>query len=184
MLRLNELALPPEFALAFCSDAIQPSRVVGGLGSQRKIVPPTKPSAASFGQDSHRIEVCSIGCTDATASNKRIQFYQFQGTQREKKMSNKIVMIAGATCFALLAACDDTSTSSASAELTPAQQACLRDVANTTNNSQVVVLSSAFSEAGTQVTVGVGEDRAPWNCIAYSDGATAGIEFLGDEGAL
>ena len=74
-------------------------------------------------------------------------------------MTNKMVMIAGATCFALLAACDDTSTSSASAELTPAQQACLRDVANTTNNSQVVVLSSAFSEAGTQVTVGVGEDR-------------------------
>ncbi len=99
-------------------------------------------------------------------------------------MSNKMVMIAGATCFALLAACDETSTSSASAELTPAQQACLRDVASTTNNSQVVVLSSAFSEAGTQVTVGVGEDRAPWNCIAYSDGATAGIEFLGDEGAL
>ncbi|WP_170438537.1 hypothetical protein [Ruegeria arenilitoris] len=99
-------------------------------------------------------------------------------------MINKVMMISGAMCFVLLAACDDTSTSSASAELTPAQQACLRDVAKTTNNSQVVVLSSAFSEAGTQVTVGVGEDRAPWNCIAYSDGATAGIEFLGDEGAL
>ncbi len=83
-----------------------------------------------------------------------------------------------------VAACEDTGSSTASSELTPAQQACSRDVANTTNNSQVVVLSSAFSEAGTQVTVGVGEDRAPWNCIAYSDGATAGIEFLGDEGAL
>ncbi len=99
-------------------------------------------------------------------------------------MTKKTVMTAGTTLFALLAACDETSTSSASAEPTPAQQACLRDVAKTTNNSQVVVLSSAFSEAGTQVTVGVGEDRAPWNCIAYTDGATAGIEFLGDEGAL
>ncbi len=99
-------------------------------------------------------------------------------------MTKKTVLIAGTTMFALLAACDETSTSSASAEPTPAQQACLRDVAKTTNNSQVVVLSSAFSEAGTQVTVGVGEDRAPWNCIAYTDGATAGIEFLGDEGAL
>lgn len=99
-------------------------------------------------------------------------------------MTKKTVMIAGTTLFAWLAACDETSTSSASAEPTPAQQACLRDVAKTTNNSQVVVLSSAFSEAGTQVTVGVGEDRAPWNCIAYTDGATAGIEFLGDEGAL
>ncbi len=83
-----------------------------------------------------------------------------------------------------LAGCDDAGSSSAATELTPAQQACLRDVANTTNNSQVVVLSSAFSEAGTQVVVGVGEDRAPWNCIAYSDGATAGIEFMGDEGTL
>ncbi len=99
-------------------------------------------------------------------------------------MTKKTVMIAGTTLFALLAACDETSTSGASAEPTPAQQACLRDVAKTTKNSQVVVLSSAFSEAGTQVTVGVGEDRAPWNCIAYTDGATAGIEFLGDEGAL
>ncbi len=99
-------------------------------------------------------------------------------------MTKKTVMIAGTTLFALLAACDEMSTSSASAEPTPAQQACLRDVAKTTNNSQVVVLSSAFSEAGTQVTVGVGEDRAPWNCIAYTDGSTAGIEFLGDEGAL
>ena len=83
-----------------------------------------------------------------------------------------------------LGACDDAGSSTTSTDLTPAQQACLRDVANTTNNSQVVVLSSAFSEAGTQVVVGVGEDRAPWNCIAYSDGATAGIEFMGDEGTL
>lgn len=60
----------------------------------------------------------------------------------------------------------------------------MRDVANTTNNSLVVVLSSAISEAGTQVIIGVGEDRAPWNCIVYTDGATAGLEFLGDEGAL
>ena len=37
MLRLNELALPPEFALAFCSDAIQPSHVVGGPDSQRYV---------------------------------------------------------------------------------------------------------------------------------------------------
>ncbi len=99
-------------------------------------------------------------------------------------MTRKLVMIGSATCSLLLAACDDTGTSVNSAEATPAQQACLRDVAAATNNSQVVVLSSAFSEAGTQVTVGVGENRAPWNCIAYTDGATAGIEFLGDEGTL
>ncbi len=83
-----------------------------------------------------------------------------------------------------LSACDDTGGTSVSAEATPAQQACLRDVAAATNNTQVAVLSSAFSEAGTQVQVGVGPDQAPWNCIAYSDGTTAGIESLSDEGAL
>ncbi|WP_171236991.1 hypothetical protein [Ruegeria sp. HKCCA6837] len=98
-----------------------------------------------------------------------------------KKISKHTAVLLGALT---VAACEDTGSSTESTDLTPAQQACLRDVANTTNNSQVVVLSSEFSEAGTQVTVGVGEDRAPWNCIAYSDGATAGIEFLGDEGAL
>ncbi len=98
-----------------------------------------------------------------------------------KKFLTPTAVLLGALT---VAACEDTGSSTVSSELTPAQQACLRDVANTTNNSQVVVLSSAFSEAGTQVTVGVGEDRAAWNCIAYSDGATAGIEFLGDEGAL
>ncbi len=83
-----------------------------------------------------------------------------------------------------LSACDDTGGTSVPTEATPAQQACLRDVAATTNSTQVVVLSSAFSEAGTQVKVGVGPDQAPWNCIAYNDGTTAGIESLSDEGAL
>lgn len=67
---------------------------------------------------------------------------------------------------------------------TAAQQACLRDVRNTTNNPDVTVLESSFSEAGTQVIVGVGPQRARWNCIAYADGTTAGIESLTDEGSL
>ncbi|AXT27516.1 hypothetical protein D1823_13595 [Ruegeria sp. AD91A] len=75
MLRLNELALSPEFALAFASGVIQPSHVIGGPDSQQNIVPPTKPPTASFGKGSHRIKVCSIGCTGARASNKRIQFH-------------------------------------------------------------------------------------------------------------
>lgn len=87
---------------------------------------------------------------------------------------------------ALLVACVEDSGSSLGAQdtPTPAQQACLRDVTAETSNPDVVVLSSAFSEAGTQVTVGVGPDRAPWNCIAYSDGTTAGIESLTNEGTL
>ena len=75
MLRLNVLALFSEFALAFASDVIRPSHVIVGPDSQRNIFPPTKPPAASFGNGSHRIKVCSIGCTDAGASNKRIQFH-------------------------------------------------------------------------------------------------------------
>lgn len=63
---------------------------------------------------------------------------------------------------------------------TAAEQACLRDVTAVTNNPDVVLLGSEFSEAGTQVLVGVGESRAAWKCIAYSDGTTAGIEFMGE----
>ena len=88
----------------------------------------------------------------------------------------------------LLAACEDSgsSTSSAASSAAPnaAEQACLRDVTTTTNNPDVVLLGSEFSEAGTSVRVGVGPNRAPWSCIAYSDGTTAGIESLTDEGAL
>ncbi|CUH48956.1 hypothetical protein [Ruegeria atlantica] len=94
-----------------------------------------------------------------------------------------VFTLFGASVLAL-SACDDTGGTSVSTEVTPAQQACLRDVAAATNNTQVAVLSSAFSEAGTQVRVGVGPEQAPWNCIAYSDGTTAGIESLSNEGAL
>ena len=65
-----------------------------------------------------------------------------------------------------------------------AEQACLRDVTRTTNNPDVVLLSSSYSEAGTEVIVGVGPQRARWRCIAYRDGSTAGIMSLTDEGAL
>lgn len=63
---------------------------------------------------------------------------------------------------------------------TEAEQACLRDVTVATNNPDVVLLGSEFSQAGTFVRVGVGPSRAPWKCIAYSDGTTAGIEFMGE----
>ena len=87
--------------------------------------------------------------------------------------------------FAFLVACDDGATTSvASATPTAAEQACLRDVTATTNNPDVALLGSEFSEAGTLVRVGVGPDRAPWQCIAYSDGTTDGIMSLTDEGFL
>ncbi|WP_245723447.1 SH3 domain-containing protein [Lutimaribacter saemankumensis] len=52
------------------------------------------------------------------------------------------------------------------------EQACLRAVTIETNNPDVVLLGSSFSQAGTEVLVGVGPQRAPWQCIAYSDGST------------
>ena len=87
-----------------------------------------------------------------------------------------------------LAGCSETtdnpSQMTTSSTPTAADQACLTAVSQTTNNSDVAVLKSQFSEAGTQVTVGVGPQRAPWNCIAYKDGTTAGIESLTNEGTL
>ena len=101
--------------------------------------------------------------------------------QREPMMS--IFRFAPLALLGALAACAPapavtTTTSS------PAEAGCLRDVATTTNNPQVTILESFASEAGTEVTVGVGPDRAPWRCIGYSDGTTAAIMSLVDEGAF
>ncbi|CUH49000.1 hypothetical protein RUA4292_03192 [Ruegeria atlantica] len=48
MLRLNVLALFPEFALAFACDFIRSSHVLGGLGSQRDGALPAKPPRGKF----------------------------------------------------------------------------------------------------------------------------------------
>jgi hypothetical protein len=102
-------------------------------------------------------------------------------------MSSILKLTTAAAALAALVACDDTggTTTSTVSSRTPnaAEQACLRDVTSTTNNADVALLSSEFSEAGTQVIVGVGPQRARWSCIAYSDGTTAGIMSLTDEGA-
>ena len=99
------------------------------------------------------------------------------------------------TAGAAIAGCSQTSNSSQEVSLTQppseavqassaAEQACLAAVSNQTNNSDVAALSSEFSQAGTIVKVGVGPQRAPWNCIAYSDGSTTEIRSLTNEGAL
>lgn len=97
---------------------------------------------------------------------------------------------SAAAALLVLAGCTETTggtrPSSAAAPGTPslAEQACLRDVTRQTNNPDVVMLSSSYSEAGTEVIVGVGPQRARWRCIGYRDGTTAGIMSLTDEGAL
>lgn len=105
-------------------------------------------------------------------------------------MCNSIKLTAIALGAAMLSACGGnpsvtSSTGNASSAMpSVAEQACLRDVTQTTNNPDVVLLDSSFSEAGTEVIVGVGEARARWRCIGYRDGTTADIQSLSDEGKL
>lgn len=93
----------------------------------------------------------------------------------------------GLVALAALTACEettsyDTAAPGNSAEAA-AQQACVRDVRTTTGNSDVAVVNSSFSEAGTEVILRVGP-TGTWQCIAYSDGTTANIMSMTDEGAL
>ena len=105
-------------------------------------------------------------------------------------MTHLIKLAAPALATTALAGCVASSGGTTDAESaasgTPslAEQGCLRDVTKTTNNPDVVLLDSKFSETGTEVIVGVGEQRARWRCIGYSDGTTTGIMSLTDEGRL
>ena len=90
-------------------------------------------------------------------------------------------MAAFAFIALAIAGCvEETTTTVVETTPTPAEQACLAAVSRAANNGEVAVLSSLFSEAGTQVKIGVGPDRAQWNCIAYSDGTTAAVQFDGE----
>lgn len=83
----------------------------------------------------------------------------------------------------LIGCVESESTRPASASMpSAAEQACLAAVSRKANNGDVVLLGSEFSQAGTEVRVGVGPQRAPWKCIAYSDGSTGGVEYLGSNG--
>jgi hypothetical protein len=103
----------------------------------------------------------------------------------EITLNKPIQIVLAGLAFAGLAACvEDSGSSSAPAEVSLAEQGCLRDVTRTTNNPDVVLLSSSSSQAGTNVIVGVGPQRARWSCIGYRDGTTADIQSLTDEGFL
>ena len=107
------------------------------------------------------------------------------------RLKTGLLVVAGLA----VAGCSETTNNSQGVSLTQppsqavqapsaADQACLAAVSKQTNNGEVVVLSSEFSQAGTNVIVGVGSQRARWNCIAYSDGSTGEIRSLTDEGSL
>lgn len=105
-------------------------------------------------------------------------------------MLHLIKPLAAAAALALISGCvqstGGTHSSAGTQPGTPtlAEQGCLRDVTRTTGNPDVVLLSSSFSQAGTEVIVGVGPQRARWRCIGYEDGATSSIMSLTDEGRL
>ena len=100
-------------------------------------------------------------------------------------MTVRSLAVAGASAALLSGCVEETSGSGSSGEVpSVAEQACLRDVTGVTNNADVVLLGSTFSQAGTEVIVGVGPQRARWRCIGYSDGTTAGITSLTNEGTL
>lgn len=104
-------------------------------------------------------------------------------------MRNIFLMGASAIAVFGLAGCVDMTddvareTSALSDTEQQARAACVRDVRGATGNNDVVAQSSAFSEAGTQVILRVGE-TGTWNCIAYRDGTTAGIMSVTNEGNL
>lgn len=64
-----------------------------------------------------------------------------------------------------------------------ARDACVRDTRAETGNGDVVVQSSSFSEAGTEVILLVG-GTGTWRCIGYRNGTTAGITSMTNEGFL
>jgi hypothetical protein len=85
----------------------------------------------------------------------------------------------------LLAGCVEETGSASMGMPSPAAQACLQAVTQQTGNGDVALISdSGFSEAGTRIVVGVGPQRAEWECFQYTDGSVGGITSLTDEGAL
>ena len=104
-------------------------------------------------------------------------------------MRAKFIIVASAFAVSGLAGCVDTTDrvagdmNAVNAPDTQARAVCVRDVRDMTKNKNVVVQSSAFSEAGTEVILLVG-GTGMWTCIAYQDGTTAGIMSITNEGIL
>lgn len=63
-----------------------------------------------------------------------------------------------------------------------ARAACVSAVRNETDNPDVSVISSEFSEAGTRVVLQVGP-TGTWECWGYTNGSTDRIMSLTNEGA-
>ena len=62
-------------------------------------------------------------------------------------------------------------------------KACNKAVKRKTNNKQTTVLEATFSEANNMVIIGVGPDKAKWQCLV-KNGKVADIMSLTNEGGL
>lgn len=100
-------------------------------------------------------------------------------------MLRTITLTAGLAAATALSGCMDTVDYTAdTTRPSPAEAACLSRVKSETGNYDAVVLSnSGFSEAGTKIIVGIGPQRAPWECFYYTDGSTSRPMSLTNEGA-
>jgi hypothetical protein len=99
-------------------------------------------------------------------------------------MKNAMSALLGLTAIAFLTGCIEDPGGATSGAPSPAEQACLLRVTQETGNGDVVLLGSSFSQAGTEVIVGVGPQQARWQCIAYSDGSTSRPVSMTNEGTL
>lgn len=63
------------------------------------------------------------------------------------------------------------------------REACLTAVSRKTNNNDVEVLDAYGSEANNEVTIGVGPQRAKWQCLV-KDGRVGKVMSLTNEGGL
>ena len=102
-------------------------------------------------------------------------------------MTHFFKFIITAVSLATFAGCvEDPSGASVpgNAVETAARQACLNATIRETGNTYASVERSSFSEAGTEVIVVIGAQKAAWRCVAYRDGSTTQPMSLTNEGTL
>jgi pantoate kinase len=96
---------------------------------------------------------------------------------------NTICSVSGFGAATALAGCVETVPEPGNSAEAQARAACVRDVRARTGASDVTVLRSEFSAAGTRVVLRVGPTGTR-ECRAYRNGATDRIMSLTNEGAL
>lgn len=107
------------------------------------------------------------------------------------RMTTVLVALASVAAFAT--GCSETTSNSSTATQLPAEPAmrtgspadeaaCQQRIIAEVQTSDVVVLSSEFSQANTVVVLGVGPQRARWRCLV-SGGSVYEVMSLTNEGA-